>query len=74
MNIEGPFSDLGGNTICSDLTCDSDFNGDAVVNIEDLLQVIAAWGNVGGAEDLDGDGNVGVNDLLTLIAAWGDMV
>ena len=69
MNIEGPFSDLGGNTICSD--CGSDFNSDGNVDVEDLLQLIAAWGNAGGAEDLDGDGNVGVNDLLILIAAWG---
>jgi len=71
LNIEGPFADLGGNTICSDATCDSDFNGDQVVDVNDLLQLIAAWGNPGGVEDLDQDGDVGVNDLLVLIEAWG---
>ena len=52
-------------------TSPSDFNGDGNVNVEDLLQLIAAWGNTGGDEDLDGNGNVGVNDLLIVIGNWG---
>ena len=51
--------------------CPTDINGDGNVDVEDLLQLIGAWGNAGGDEDLDADGNVGVNDLLILIAAWG---
>jgi hypothetical protein len=49
----------------------SDFNGDGEVNIADLLQLVAAWGNAGGIEDLDDDGDVDVADLLILIVDWG---
>jgi len=36
-----------------------------------MLELIAAWGALGGAQDLDGDGIVNVADILVLIAAWG---
>jgi hypothetical protein len=52
--------------------CLGDLNGDSTVGVEDLLEVIGAWGEcVGCSADLDGDGHVQVNDLLILIAAWG---
>jgi hypothetical protein len=51
--------------------CPADVNGDDVVNVLDLLAVIAAWGNPGGPEDVNGDGIVDVLDLLAVIAAWG---
>ena len=69
LNIDGPYSDLGGNTVC--IGCSSDLNSDGNVNIEDLLQLIAAWGNAGGVEDLDEDGIVDIADLLTLVGDWG---
>jgi hypothetical protein len=47
-----------------------DMNGDDLVNVDDLLTVIAAWGDCDCNEDLTGDGNVGVHDILLLIAAW----
>ena len=44
---------------------------DGVVGINDLLQLLAAWGKCPGCpEDIDGDGTVGINDLLDLLAAW----
>jgi hypothetical protein len=46
-------------------------NGDCYVDVQDLLQVLAAWGNLGGPEDINGDGIVDVQDLLMLLAAWG---
>ena len=50
----------------------ADVNGDGVVNVDDLLIVIAAWGPCDGCPaDIDGDLVVGVNDLLAVIAAWG---
>jgi len=55
------------------IPCLGDINDDAVVDVADLLELIAAWGtcaDCGG--DLDGDGVVDVQDLLILIAAWGD--
>ena len=51
--------------------CPEDVNGDDVVNVLDLLAVIAAWGAGGGPEDVNNDGTVDVLDLLAVIAAWG---
>jgi hypothetical protein len=53
------------------LDCSADLNGDDVINVQDLLQVIGAFGNPGGPEDLNNDGIVNVTDLLMVIATWG---
>jgi hypothetical protein len=48
--------------------------GNAVVNIDDLLVVINAWGPHPGAGDVSpacGDGLVNIDDLLAIINAWG---
>ena len=52
---------------------DPDINGDGVVDVTDLVQLILAWGACDGEcpEDLDGDGQVAVTDLVILIANWG---
>lgn len=49
-----------------------DVNGDGIVNTNDLLAVLAAWGPCEPPcpEDLDNDGTVSVNDVLILISAW----
>ncbi|MCZ6612706.1 MAG: FG-GAP-like repeat-containing protein, partial [Planctomycetota bacterium] len=59
---------------CSGTVGDIDCNG--IVNIFDLLALIAAWGPCPPppapcSADLDGDGSVGILDLLTLLANWG---
>ncbi len=52
--------------------CPADCDPDGVVGINDLLDLLAAWGPCPGCcIDLDGDGAVGINDLLDLLAAWG---
>jgi hypothetical protein len=56
------------------LDCAGDVNADNVVNVEDLLLVLAAWGT--GDVDADqappgGDGIVNVSDLLLILASWG---
>lgn len=43
---------------------------DAVVGVEDLLELLAQWGGPGTC-DFDG-GGVSVTDLLALLAAWGE--
>jgi hypothetical protein len=53
-----------------------DINGDGVVNVIDLLALLAAWGDCpeppdGCPADFDGDGDVDAADLLTLLANWG---
>jgi hypothetical protein len=49
-----------------------DVNGDGIVDVLDMLAVIAAWGPCGSCpEDIDGDWAVTVKDLLIVIANWG---
>lgn len=57
----------------------ADLNCDGVVDVSDLLMLLAAWGlcPTGGTPvppcpaDLNGDGAVDVSDLLLLLANWG---
>jgi len=52
-----------------------DLNGDGVVDVSDLLILLAAWGPCSRSgdcpADLNGDGTVNVSDLLLLLANWG---
>jgi hypothetical protein len=49
-----------------------DVTGDGVVNVEDLLAILEAFGRCPCCEaDLDDSGVVDVNDLLTVIGGWG---
>jgi predicted outer membrane repeat protein len=72
-NYSGIFDDIGGNTSDEEcVDCIGDANGDLMVNVEDLLDIIGAWGECPGCpEDFDGDGFVGVEELLAIIANWG---
>jgi hypothetical protein len=50
--------------------CVSDCNGDGMVDVNDLLSIIEAWGNSSGC-DINGDGIVDVIDLLAVVGSWG---
>ncbi|MBG79306.1 MAG: hypothetical protein CMJ39_01190 [Phycisphaerae bacterium] len=49
-----------------------DLNQDGLVNVNDLLMLLDAWGPVDTDDpaDLDQDGVVNVNDLLLILKAW----
>jgi hypothetical protein len=52
--------------------CPADLDGSGMVDVADLLDVLAAWGeDPGGPPDFDMSGSVDVADLLTLLAEWG---
>jgi hypothetical protein len=53
--------------------CATDLNGSGATDVDDLLQVLGAFGTscTGCPEDVDDSGDVSVNDLLLLIAGWG---
>lgn len=55
--------------------CTADITGDGLVNVNDLLVVIGAWGNCparGTCDgDITGDNAVNVDDLLMVLGAWG---
>ena len=55
------------------ITCIEDVNADGVVNISDLLQLIAAWGTSGdGAEVAAPFDSVDISDILTVVGAMGN--
>jgi hypothetical protein len=51
---------------------EGDLNGDGVINVLDILVVVADWGPCTGTceSDLNDDGFVNVLDLLIVIANW----
>jgi hypothetical protein len=52
--------------------CLGDLNGDNIVDVLDLLELLDAWGlNPGHPADLNGDNVVDVLDMLMLLDAWG---
>jgi hypothetical protein len=56
--------------------CPGDINGDGEIGIEDLADMLAAWGPCPPtpdpcSSDLDGDGLVGITDFLDLLSLWG---
>ena len=50
--------------------CPEDVNGDGVIDVLDLIEVLSQWGGSGSA-DINGDGVVDVLDLLAVLGAWG---
>ena len=70
-NVAGPWTNLGGNTVC---VCIADLNGDDAVNGNDLGILLAAWGPCTSGEcapDLNGDSAVDGSDLGVLLSRWG---
>ena len=52
-------------------SCEADINGDAEVNVSDLLYVVGDWGQSNVPSDINQDGVVNVTDLLLVVDAWG---
>ncbi len=51
--------------------CGSDINGDGVVDVSDVLAIIAFFGTNEPSADLDNDGIVNIGDLLIVVGNWG---
>ncbi|MCZ6836749.1 MAG: hypothetical protein O7G85_13310, partial [Planctomycetota bacterium] len=53
--------------------CPGDTNASGATDVEDLLDLLAAWGPCPAPcpTDIDGDNDVDVEDLLDLLAGWG---
>ncbi|UCD75383.1 MAG: hypothetical protein JSV91_00390 [Phycisphaerales bacterium] len=54
-----------------DNDCPEDVNSDAVVNIDDLFEILGHWGETGGTYDVNADGTVNIDDIFAVLAAWG---
>jgi hypothetical protein len=58
-------------TLSCDSGVDGDVNNDGIVDLDDLLAIIAAWETSGDdGTDLNGDGVVNIHDLLIVVANW----
>ncbi len=55
--------------------CPEDINGDGVINVLDLIDLLLCFGLPAlpgcGSEDVNGDGTVNVLDLIDLLLAFG---
>lgn len=70
--LAGTSKDSNGDGVLDVCECPWDLQGDAIVGINDFLDMLAAWGtDPGGPPDFDGDGVVGILDFLELLANWG---
>lgn len=69
----GTSDDLNGNGIPDECeSCVGDVDSDDVVNIEDITQILLAWGPCEECpEDIDGNNAVDIDDIFIVLAAWG---
>ena len=51
--------------------CPADLDGNGIVGVGDILELIDVWGASEVPADIDGSGQVAVGDLLILVDAWG---
>jgi hypothetical protein len=77
IRISGQNSDTGSYQLNIQPHCAADVapvpSGDHIVNIDDLLTVINAWGQSvpGGAGDVNASSTTDIDDLLAVINGWG---
>ncbi len=58
---------------CSTSGCPADVTLDGVVNVDDLIEVIGAWGECSACPaDVAFSGQVDVHDVLLVVSDWGD--
>ena len=46
-------------------------NQDGVVDVNDILALVGAWGSSGPLGDINDDGTVNVVDLIMMLKSWG---
>ncbi|MBT5658222.1 MAG: hypothetical protein HOI89_10615 [Phycisphaerae bacterium] len=56
---------------CEDTPCLGDLDGSGEVDVDDILQVLGAFGSNDPVADTNGDGIVDVNDILNVVGAYG---
>ena len=70
---DGTSQDADGDGVPDECQCAADIDGNAQVDVGDLLTIIANWNcSTGCAGDIDGSGTVDVTDLLAVISSWGE--
>ena len=59
------------NGVPDECDCREDLNETGVVDISDLLMLLANWGASDVIGDLNEDGIIDINDMLLVLNAWG---
>ncbi|MDI9404890.1 MAG: hypothetical protein QM516_13555, partial [Limnohabitans sp.] len=68
----GLATDLNADGIPDNCQCQGDVDQNGAVNVDDLLEIFAAWGDPNpGAADLNGDGICNGQDLVLVLGGWG---
>jgi len=67
--VEAAIDDL--DIVALETCCEGDATGDGAVNADDLLSVLANFGNQSSNGDVTGDGAVNADDLLLVLANFG---
>ncbi|UCD75797.1 MAG: S8 family serine peptidase [Phycisphaerales bacterium] len=57
--------------VCDEPDCPEDVNGTGMVDIDDIFDVLAHWGEGAGPYDVNDDGMVDIDDVFAILAAWG---
>ena len=57
-----------------DQQCRGDYDGDGEVDADDVLSLLAVYGETNADHDLSSDGQIDVNDLLLLLGGYGGCV
>lgn len=73
-HISGAWTDNGGNDLCP--LCVADIDGNGIVNVDDLLDLLACYGMSAGNcsnpyADINVDGFINAIDLTYLLGSWG---
>jgi len=51
--------------------CPGDFSGNGVIDLDDLVLLLANYGSAGPDGDMDGDGDVDIEDLAAFLSVYG---
>lgn len=72
-DIWGDYDILGGNQFSEQcVVCTGDFDGNGTVDVNDVVNMIGAWGTDNAVYDIEVNGIVDVNDVMSLILNyWG---
>lgn len=66
-------SDLNGNFVPDECECSGDVDGNGRVDVDDIIDVITSWGDVGdSAADVNNDNVVDAGDLVIVLAGYGN--
>ncbi|MCB0352863.1 MAG: hypothetical protein KDD64_05035, partial [Bdellovibrionales bacterium] len=52
------------------MQCHADFNGDGIVNVDDLFAFLSAWFAQSMSADFDGSGDIDVPDIFLFLTVW----